>query len=418
MITDDLRQRRLAIIREHMDTEVTKEFDATLATFNGHPHYEIMATGQIFDGDDEVMGYYLTTRTAFPDQRHDNVRFHVADDAVIVEFDLLGTNLGEFYGLPPTGKAFRVPLIAVFFFDGDRIVNERIYFDTASLVTQIGRGELLALAAMSMAESGVGPAMKVHHLNCGTMHMPRPDGLPRAAGRNRQRAGPGRQWLRHTMTAPIPNEWDRLGTWSERSSVTRKPLPTRSNGSASREMTCDTSSSRISTWTTPADSPTSRPRRVHLTAAEALGAIWAPSRREKIRYRSAQWAHDPNIVEHDPHGEKWRGFAAAKELDRDLAGHCARFAARSHPRPRLRGRRCRPSLGAARRRCVLSLRHPRRRTPVPRALTAMESLVAFDRKTVLANHARLAELYQRKDPDLLIVCAHDPTLLEQARATA
>src|SRR6185436_3649179 len=118
MITADLRQRRLAIIREHMDTEVTKEFDATLATFNGHPHYEIMATGQIYDGDDEV----------------------------IVEFDLLGTNLGEFYGLRPTGKAFRVPMIAVFFFDGDRIINERIYFDTASLVTQIGRGELLALA--------------------------------------------------------------------------------------------------------------------------------------------------------------------------------------------------------------------------------------------------------------------------------
>ena len=145
MIADDLRQRRLAVIREHMDTEVTKEFDATLATFNGHPHYEIMATGQVFDGDDEVMGYYRTTRTAFPDQRHDNARFHVADDAVIVEFDLLGTNLGEFYGLPPTGKAFRVPVIAVFYFEGDRIVNERIYFDTASLVTQIGRSELLAL---------------------------------------------------------------------------------------------------------------------------------------------------------------------------------------------------------------------------------------------------------------------------------
>ena len=70
---------------------------------------------------------------------------HVADDAVIVEFDLLGTNLGEFYGLPPTGKAFRVPIIAVFYFDADRVVNERIYFDSASLLTQIGRGELLAL---------------------------------------------------------------------------------------------------------------------------------------------------------------------------------------------------------------------------------------------------------------------------------
>jgi steroid delta-isomerase-like uncharacterized protein len=146
MISDGLRRRRLDTIKEHMDTEVSKEFDRTLATFDGQPHYEIIATGQIFDGDDEVMGYYRATRTAFPDQRHDNVRYHVADDAVITEFDLLGTNLGEFYGLPPTGRAFRVPIIAVFFFQGDRIVNERIYFDTASLLTQIGRAELLALA--------------------------------------------------------------------------------------------------------------------------------------------------------------------------------------------------------------------------------------------------------------------------------
>lgn len=145
MLTDELRERRLEVIREHMDTEVTKEFDRTLATFNGHPRYEIVPTGQIFDGDDEVMTYYLTTRTAFPDQRHENARFHVTDDAVIVEFDLLGTNLGEFYGLPPTGKAFRVPVIAVFAFDGDGITNERIYFDVATLVNQIGRSELLGL---------------------------------------------------------------------------------------------------------------------------------------------------------------------------------------------------------------------------------------------------------------------------------
>lgn len=146
MITEELRRRRLALVEEHFRTEATQEFDLTLGTFNGHPHYEIMATGQVFDGDDEVMGYYRTTRTAFPDQRHDNVRFHVADDAIIAEFDLLGTNLGEFYGLPPTRKSFRVPIIAVFAFDEDRITSERVYFDAASLLTQIGRGELLALA--------------------------------------------------------------------------------------------------------------------------------------------------------------------------------------------------------------------------------------------------------------------------------
>jgi hypothetical protein len=106
MISDDLRQRRLKIIKEHMETEVTQEFDLTLATFNGHPHYEIVPTGQVFDGADEVMGYYRTSRAAFPDLRHGNVRCHVADDTIIVEFDLLGTNLGEFSGMPPTRNAF------------------------------------------------------------------------------------------------------------------------------------------------------------------------------------------------------------------------------------------------------------------------------------------------------------------------
>jgi hypothetical protein len=97
MISDDLWQRRLKIIKEHMDTEVTQEFDLILATFNGHPHYEIVPTGQVFDGGDEVMGYYQTSRAAFPDLRHGNVRCHVADDTICG-----GTNLGDFYGMPPT----------------------------------------------------------------------------------------------------------------------------------------------------------------------------------------------------------------------------------------------------------------------------------------------------------------------------
>ncbi|HEX7132249.1 MAG TPA: ester cyclase [Iamia sp.] len=143
MISDELRARRLEVLDEHFRSEVDKEFDRTLATFAGHPRYEIIPTGQVYDGDDEVLAYHRNQRTAFPDQRHDQVRHHVADDTVVCEFDLLGTNLGEFYGLPPTGREFRVPVVAIFFFDGDRITNERIYLDTASLLTQIGRTDLL-----------------------------------------------------------------------------------------------------------------------------------------------------------------------------------------------------------------------------------------------------------------------------------
>ena len=94
-----------------------------------------------------MLAYHKAQREAFPDQRHEHVRMHVADDdTAVAEFDLLGTNTGEFLGLPPTGRAFRVAVLAVFAFDGERITNERVYLDGASLLRQIGRPELLALA--------------------------------------------------------------------------------------------------------------------------------------------------------------------------------------------------------------------------------------------------------------------------------
>ncbi|WP_321327282.1 ester cyclase [uncultured Parasphingorhabdus sp.] len=143
-MTNDLRARRLALLKEHFASEVAQEFDRTIATFADSPRYEIMPTGQVHDGEDQVIAYHRAQRTAFPDQRHENVRFHVADDdSIIAEFDLLGTNKGEFAGGAPTGKAFRVPTIAVFFFDGERLVNERVYLDSASMLRQIGRMDLL-----------------------------------------------------------------------------------------------------------------------------------------------------------------------------------------------------------------------------------------------------------------------------------
>jgi len=121
-----------------MESENRLDFDATLATF-AHPRYELVATGQVFDGPDEVMGYYRASRTAFPDQRNEIRSLRHADDAVIVEFDLLGTHLGEFLGTAPTGNAFRAPMVAIFEFDADdRITCERVYFDAATILRQVG----------------------------------------------------------------------------------------------------------------------------------------------------------------------------------------------------------------------------------------------------------------------------------------
>jgi len=149
MLTYELRSRRLEVLGEHFRSEVDHDWDACLDTFKDVPRYEIVALGQVHEGAEAVLRYHTTQRTAFPDQRHEHVRMHVADDDTIVsEFDLLGTNTGEFLGMAPTGKSFRVPVVAVFTFDGDRITNERVYLDGASLLRQIGREELLPLAGV------------------------------------------------------------------------------------------------------------------------------------------------------------------------------------------------------------------------------------------------------------------------------
>ena len=133
----ELRERREAVVREHMDSENRKDFESTLATF-GHPRYELIATGEVFDGEAQVRGYYEASRTAFPDQRNEVHELYHLDDGVLVEFDLLGTHLGPLRGIAPTGRDFRCRMAALFLFDADLIVCERVYFDSASILRQLG----------------------------------------------------------------------------------------------------------------------------------------------------------------------------------------------------------------------------------------------------------------------------------------
>ncbi|BCY12699.1 MBL fold metallo-hydrolase [Actinoplanes sp. L3-i22] len=149
--------------------------------------------------------------------------------------------------------------------------------------------------------------------------------------------------------------------------------------------------------------------RVHVTAAEADGALRAPTGRERRRFRSVQWSHGPDLVEHGPGGESWRGFAAARELTEigpgivlvPLPGHT-------------RGHAC-VAVDTGSRwllHCGDAFYHRGTLTGdrVPLGLRLAESGVAYDRALVRANHVRLAALHQRADPDLTLLSAHDPVI--------
>ncbi len=120
-----------------MDSENRHDFDATIGTFR-HPRYELIATGEVFDGEEDVRRYFAGSRRAFPDQRNELIALRHSDDAVIVELDLLGTHLGPLRGIEPTGKAFRCRMTAYFLFDDDGLICERVYFDSGTILGQLG----------------------------------------------------------------------------------------------------------------------------------------------------------------------------------------------------------------------------------------------------------------------------------------
>lgn len=133
----EVRKWREAVVREHMESEHRHDFDATIATFS-RPRYELIATGEVHDGEDEVRGYFASSRAAFPDQRNELLALHHTDDGVIVELDLLGTHLGPLGPFAPTGREFRCRMAALFLFDDVGIICERVYFDSASILRQLG----------------------------------------------------------------------------------------------------------------------------------------------------------------------------------------------------------------------------------------------------------------------------------------
>lgn len=134
-----------------MESENHHDFETTLGTFE-HPRYEIVPTGDVFDGAEAVQSYFDDSRAAFPDQRNELIALHHADDGVIVEFDLKGTHEGPLRGIPPTGKTFTCRTAAFFLFEEDRLVCERVYFDAATIMAQLG----LIQPAPSLQDSDLG----------------------------------------------------------------------------------------------------------------------------------------------------------------------------------------------------------------------------------------------------------------------
>jgi steroid delta-isomerase-like uncharacterized protein len=138
-LTPERRAARVALVERHIQLENEHNLEEVLRTFGNAARYDDEAWDEHYEGASGVRAFYEQLMGALPDIEIDVQRQHVTDDAVLVEVLIRGTHLGAWRGLPATGRRIEFPLCGVYTFDADdRLAGERIYYDRATVLHQVG----------------------------------------------------------------------------------------------------------------------------------------------------------------------------------------------------------------------------------------------------------------------------------------
>jgi len=100
--------------------------------------FKHMATGDEHRGPDglKAMLHYIY-HVAF-DAQAETQNMIFADGQAVLEADFVGKHIGEFAGVPATGKMVRVPLCVVYDLENDKIKRGRVYFEVPAFLKQVG----------------------------------------------------------------------------------------------------------------------------------------------------------------------------------------------------------------------------------------------------------------------------------------
>jgi carboxymethylenebutenolidase len=122
----------------------TRDVDAVMPTMVAQPYVNHVPTMTGGVGHDQLKRFY---KYHFVDSNPADTRLipvsrTIGADRIVDEFVFCATHDREIDwllpGLAPTGKYFEIPMLAVICFRGDKLYNEHIYWDQASVLVQIG----------------------------------------------------------------------------------------------------------------------------------------------------------------------------------------------------------------------------------------------------------------------------------------
>lgn len=138
-IDTDRIAARLKLVDEHVRFENHHDLEGIMGTFGAEARYDDEPWDAHYRGRDEVRSFYEELLTALPGLQIEVRSQHASAAAVVLEVIIRGRHLASWRGLPATGATVRFPLCGIFTFDDDdRLAGERIYYDRATVLRQLG----------------------------------------------------------------------------------------------------------------------------------------------------------------------------------------------------------------------------------------------------------------------------------------
>ena len=103
-----------------------------------------MATGQEHRGPAGILAMLdYMYRQAFDATAEIHTRL-CGENQAVLEATFVGRHIGEFAGIPATGRSVRVPLCVVYDLENDRIKRARVYLELPVLMRQLGESAAAA----------------------------------------------------------------------------------------------------------------------------------------------------------------------------------------------------------------------------------------------------------------------------------
>ena len=145
-----VRNARRKVIREHIRQESTQDLKGLLAGMTKDCVCGVNISPRPFVGPKAVADRYLQQWRGFPDFKV-RVRRIVAESGsyVVTHNEWRGTHRGPFFGFAPTGRRARVRACVLWEFRGSRLRSESVYYDLATVLSQIGAIDLKKLGKAS-----------------------------------------------------------------------------------------------------------------------------------------------------------------------------------------------------------------------------------------------------------------------------